>query len=160
MASEAAETFTTLTLPVADRDSFRRACASLLRPLVPCFSPSNTRVRLGGTGTRYDEAGAQLEGFARPLWGLAALLAGGGTFEETGRWVDGLRNGTDPDHPEFWGWSRHIDQRMVEMCPIGFALAVAGESFWTKLNERERNNVGVWLRCINDRDVSASPEEV
>ena len=150
-----AETFTTMDRSLATRADFQRACASLLDPLIPHLSPQNAPVRLGAVGTRFDDVAAQLEGWARPLWGLAALLAGGGGggFGDAWRWVDGLRHGTDPEHPEFWGYCRDVDQRMVEMCPIGFALAVAGDVFWAPLSERERGNVGAWLRAVNGREV-------
>ncbi|KAJ9639063.1 hypothetical protein H2204_003971 [Knufia peltigerae] len=138
--------FTSLNSRLAERSDVLEACTSLLRPLLPFFSPARTRLRLGATATRYDEAGAQLEGFTRPMWGLAALLAGGDDFQEgTGLWLEGLRNGTNPDHPEFWGWSKDMDQRMVEMCPLGFALCVAPKQFWDPLADKERLNVQRWL---------------
>jgi hypothetical protein len=144
--------FTSLT-SISSRAEFQEACTSLLYPLVPNFSPGNTRVTLGATGTRYDETGAQIEGFARPLWGLAALLAGGGHFEYTQKFVEGLKNGCDPDHPEFWGYARNIDQRMVEMCPIGFTLCVAPKDFWEGLGEKGQTDVANWLRWINDKQM-------
>ncbi|KAL9093659.1 MAG: hypothetical protein Q9159_000188 [Coniocarpon cinnabarinum] len=147
------ETFTTLKTPLTSRTDFQEACKSLLRPLVPFFSSLNTRVRIGATGTRFDESGAQLEGWARPVWGLAALLAGGAKFDEASHWIEGLKHGTNPESPEFWGYCRDVDQRMVEMCPIGFALAVNGDVFWKKLSEKERENVGVWLRSINEKQM-------
>jgi hypothetical protein len=43
------------------------------------------------------------------------LVAGGGEFDHWDRWCEGLANGTDPDHPEYWGaCERGPDQRMVE----------------------------------------------
>ena len=152
----ASGTFTTLPHPIVTRSDFQSACSSLLTPLLPFFSPGSTRIRLGYTGTRYDETGAQIEGYARPLWGLAALIAGGGTYEHTDKFVEGLRNGTDPDHEEYWGLARDLDQRMVEMCPIGFTLAVAGKEFWDKLTEKDRGHVAAWLGYINDKEVCQS----
>lgn len=137
--------FTLLNSRLADRSEVLEACTSLLKPLLPFFSPSRTRLRLGATATRYDEAGAQLEGFTRPMWGLAALLAGGDNFQGTELWLEGLRNGTNPDHPEFWGWSKDMDQRMVEMCPLGFALCIAPREFWDPLTDKDRLNVQRWL---------------
>jgi hypothetical protein len=70
------------------------------------------------------------EAFARPLWGLAALLAGGGEYDGADRWVNGLAAGTDPDGAEYWGASKAKDQRMVEMSPLSFAIAIAPERFY------------------------------
>ncbi|CAG8959418.1 hypothetical protein HYFRA_00001316 [Hymenoscyphus fraxineus] len=97
-----------------------------------------------GTATRFDLRASEIEGFSRPLWGLAALLAGGGTSPLTSHWIAGLKAGTDPSSPEFWGWARDNDQRMVEMCPLGFLLAVAPQ-VWEALDKRERENVESWL---------------
>lgn len=72
--------FTALKSPMETRAQVLEACKSLLNPLLSFFSPGRTRLRLGATATRYDEVGAQLEGFTRPMWGLGALLAGGDAF--------------------------------------------------------------------------------
>jgi hypothetical protein len=145
--------FTSLNSPLRTRSEVSQACQSLLLPLLPFFSPGHTRVKLGATATRYDETGAQLEGFTRPLWGLASLLAGGDTFPDVSFWLDGLRNGTNPSHPEFWGWARDLDQRMVEMCPLGFALCVAPKQLWDPLSDDEKTNVQKWLGWINEKEM-------
>lgn len=145
--------FTSLNSSLQSRDEFRQACISLLDALEPHFSAGRTRVKLGNTATRYDETGAQIEGYARPLWGLAPLLAGGAEYEGAALFLEGLRNGTNPKHVEFWGWARDLDQRMVEMCPIGFALAVAPHALWDPLTQEEKHNVEAWLGSINDKEV-------
>lgn len=145
--------FTALKSPMETRAQVLEACKSLLNPLLSFFSPGRTRLRLGATATRYDEVGAQLEGFTRPMWGLGALLAGGDAFPGTELWLEGLRNGTDPDHKEFWGYAKDLDQRMVEMCPMGFALCVAPKQLWEPLTEKERANVQKWLGWINNKEM-------
>lgn len=141
---------------IQTREDFAHACISLLDPLLPFFSPGKTRVKLGNTATRYDEVGAQLEGFSRPLWGLGALLAGGFDYEGSERFLEGIRNGTNPKHTEFWGFARDLDQRMVEMCPIGFALAVAPDQLWKPLSQEEKDNVTAWLGFINNKEVTVA----
>ena len=110
------KTFTSLDSPIATRGEFQEACVSLLDPLLPYFTPGGTRVRLGYTGTRYDEVGAQIQGFARPLWGLAPLLAGGYDYDAS-RFVEGLRNSTNPEQPEYWGLNRDSEQRAILRSP-------------------------------------------
>ncbi|EUC48018.1 hypothetical protein COCMIDRAFT_88323 [Bipolaris oryzae ATCC 44560] len=139
------------TNPFKLRNDVVDAVASLLDPLVPGFSPQNALIRVGSTGTRFDETGAQVEGFARPLWGLAPLLAGGSKYAATDKFVQGLISGTDPESPEFWGYMEDTDQRMVEACPIGFTLAVANKEFWEPLTERQKKNVETWLGSMNDK---------
>lgn len=136
--------------PIRSRSDLQDACTSILNPLVALFTPSNTRVKIGSTTTRFDESAAQIEGFARPLWGLASLLAGKDyEYPEAHRWREGIINGCDPNHPEYWGDLEDSDQRMVEMCPLGFTLAVAPHVFWDPLSESQKKNVGDWLRQIN-----------
>jgi hypothetical protein len=137
---------------LSDRASVQELARTVLDPLQPFFSPLNARVRVpGGTGAKFDQTASEVEGFCRPLWGLAFLLAGGGKYEHSKSWFDGLRAGTDPDSPGFWGWPTDNDQRMVEMCPLGVALAVVPE-FWEKLSEGERHNIEQWLgNSINSK---------
>lgn len=139
--------------PFRTREDFQDACCALLEPLVPHFTPGGSRVKIGSSATRFDEGGAQIEGFARPLWGLGSLLAGGYEFADAARWRDGLINGTDPEHPEFWGEIEDLDQRMVEMCPIGYTLAVAPHFFWDTLTARQKTNLANWLASINAREM-------
>ena len=85
------------------------------------------------------------------MWALGSLLAGGGHYDGTEWWIQGLKSGTDPQSPEYWGDPRDNDQRMVEMCPLGFMLAVA-PVFWDSLSAKERENVEVWLgNSINEK---------
>lgn len=139
---------------LSDRASVQELLRTLLDPLEPFFSPHKARVRCpGGTAVRFDQTASEVEGICRPLWGLACLLAGGGSYHGTPWWVDGLRAGTDPESPEFWGFPRDNDQRMVEMCPLGFALAVA-PVFWDSFSARERANVEAWLgNSINEKNM-------
>ena len=74
---------------------------------------------------------------------------GAGPSTHWDRWVAGLANGTDPESPEYWGpCGEAIDQRMVEMAAIGFALAFTPEHLWDPLTGRQRDHVVEWLRGI------------
>ena len=42
---------------------------------------------------------------------------------------------------------------MVESCPIGFTLAVAGKDFWDPLSEQQKNNVATWIGSMNDKEM-------
>jgi hypothetical protein len=61
--------------------------------------------------------------------------------------------GTDPESPEFWGNMEHLDQRMVETCPIGFTLAIANKHFWDPLTDKQKDNVAKWLGSMNDKEM-------
>lgn len=132
-------------IDITDRTSVQDLLKTLLDPLKPHFSPLRARVRVpGGTAVRFDNTAAEIEGICRPMWALGSLLAGGGKYDGTEWWIEGLKSGTDPESPEYWGDPRDNDQRMVEMCPLGFTLAVA-PVFWESLSEKERTNVEAWL---------------
>ena len=125
----------------------------LLDPLAAYTSPGGARIHLGHTGTHYDEAAAQLEGFSCPLWGLASFIAGGSPYEGTKRWLTGFANGSDPSSAEFWGYMRDKDQRMVECSAIGFSLAVAKDQLWDPLSPQAKANLEAWLAGINDKEM-------
>ncbi|KAF2270888.1 hypothetical protein CC78DRAFT_5389 [Lojkania enalia] len=141
------------TNPLRSRDDVVAAVTSLLDPLAGGDSPLHSMVKVGSTGTRFDETAAQVEGYARPLWALAPLLAGGSKYAGTERFVQGLVAGTDPESDEFWGYMEDQDQRMVEACPIGYTLAIAHKDFWDPLTDKQKKNIEGWLGSMNDKDM-------
>lgn len=130
--------------------SSRREVADVVRALWRCLKPymseGAARVRLGHSSADFSETVAELEGFARPLWGLAPLAAGGHRFDSWKLLRRGLDSGSNPDHPEFWGAPGPKNQRLVEAAAIGFALAIAPEKFWSPLGEQTKLSLGTWLR--------------
>src|SRR5438067_805517 len=99
--------------PLCSRDDVQRLVRDLVEPLVPHFSAGRAQVQLGENRAGYGDPAGWLEGFARPLWGLVPLAAGGGKFDHWELWREGLAAGVDPDHAEFWGWPGDCDQRSV-----------------------------------------------
>ncbi|KAI1075923.1 hypothetical protein F5B20DRAFT_370056 [Whalleya microplaca] len=139
---------------ITDRASVQELLRTLLDPLEPFFSPLKARVKCpGATAVRFDQTASEVEGICRPLWGLACLLAGDGDYHGKEWWIQGIKSGTDPESTEYWGYPRDNDQRMVEMCPLGFALAVA-PVIWQSMDEKERGNVENWLgNSINEKNM-------
>lgn len=144
--------------PFRTRDDFATAALSLLRALQKYQSPGGARIRLPvATGAHFDDVAAQLEGFARPLWAVAV-------FAEAARhdgvddrldgliqpFVEGLANGTDPEHVEYWGLYDGTDQRMVEKEIVSFALLAAPGVFYDEQTPEAKANIVRWLRAIND----------
>jgi len=139
--------------PLQSKSDTQQFLISLLNSLAPHTSPGGARIHLGYTGTHFDDIAAQLEGFSRPIWGLASLLAGGFEYDRTQRWVDGLKNGSDKASEEFWGDMGDRDQRMVECSAIGFALSVAKEKIWDPMGESGKRNLEEWLGGMNDKQM-------
>ncbi len=137
------------------------ASKALLKPLVPYFSDGKARIKLPVTsGAHFDDTAAELEGYARPLWVVATLLAaqernaGENDTEASSllqNWVHGLQNGVNPLHPDFWGDIGDWDQRMVEAEVLSFALLSAPESFYEPLSETAKANLKAWLQGLNGK---------
>lgn len=161
--------------PFLTRTDCIEATHALLDQLRPYVSPLGARIRLPiATGTHFDEVAAQVEGFARPLWAVGALLASDGSKSSVidprlHSWVKGLIAGTDPANAsgpegEFWGEFHDQDQRMVELEIIAYALLSAPAVFapplppdplhpsaTDKTNLRARQNLITYMRSINGK---------
>ncbi len=116
----------------------------LLAPLERFRSAGGARIDLPGPAAHYSPRMAGLEGFARPLWALAAAAKGGAEMDYE-PWLRGLAAGCNPDHPEFWGVSEGPNQRTVEAAAIGFAIGVAPQVFWDPLPSAAKKNLAWWL---------------
>lgn len=60
--------------PLRTREDVERAAMDLFTPLLPHFSKGAARVKLGSWGVWYSDGAGELEGFARPLWGIVPLV--------------------------------------------------------------------------------------
>ena len=143
--------------PIETRADVQRAVLDLHRPLAARTSPRGARVRLGSAGASFDQAAIDLEGFARPLFGLVPLTVGGGAFDGWERISAGLDAGTDPSSQEYWGpVEGHVDQRMVEQAAIGLALAFCPEETWEPLEPAARDRLVAWLWGIFEHEPANS----
>lgn len=136
--------------PLRTRGDVAQLLHDLIEPVLPNFSPGRAQVLLGPHRALYGDPVGLLEGFARPLWGLAPYAAGGGEFRHWDRWCEGLAHGTDPAHPEYWGGAGNFDQRNVEMAALAATLLLAPQQFWAPLSPRTKERVVSWLHRIND----------
>lgn len=142
--------------PLRDREDVERALQALVAPLERYRSPGGARIRFGHGAASFDQAAADLEGFARPLWGLAPAQAGGA------KWIDwrpirrGLANGTDPRHPEYWGKVANHDQRLVELAVIGLALRLVPDQLWQPLQVEEKERAIAYFLAARQRSYHAS----
>lgn len=129
----------------ASRGDVVDACRSLFEPLIPYFSHGRARVQIDSTTSTWDRAACDLEGWARPLFGIAPMVFGGADFAHWDVYREGLKNGTDPAHKEFWGDVKSMDQRHVEAAAIGYALMLVPEHIWHPLDEETKDRVAKWL---------------
>lgn len=139
--------------PLTTRDDVARALADLAAPLAARLSPGGARRDLGFNAGRHSDECAGIESFARPLWGLAPLLAGGGKYAGSEALAHGIAHGFDPAHPEYWGEPRDHDQRMVELAAVAFALLVAPAAFVDPLPPGARANLVGWIERMAERQI-------
>ncbi|KAL2810506.1 hypothetical protein BJX63DRAFT_401706 [Aspergillus granulosus] len=148
--------------PLQTRSDLIAAAAAIVQPLHQHFSPDKAFVRLpSSTGAHFDEYAAQLEGFARPLWVISALLHSAQSDPTCATairtlakpWIDGIATGTNPTHPEYWGAIANGDQRMVEAEVIACALLFAPNEFFHSQDIHVRENIVSWLRGMNGKDM-------
>ncbi|MCS5680366.1 MAG: DUF2264 domain-containing protein, partial [Acidimicrobiales bacterium] len=55
--------------PLVTRANVQRAVRDLVEPVVPHLSPGSARARLGSGAALFPQRVAELEGYARPLYG-------------------------------------------------------------------------------------------
>ncbi len=135
--------------PLRSKEDVQLAVMQICDPLKSFYSEGRAHISIGSTGAAYSDAVAQMEGFSRVLWGLAPLLAGGEAYDLWDLQLEGIKNGTNPDHHEYWGNLQDYDQRIVEMAAFGLTLAIAPEKIWEPLNEIEKANLVAWLDQVN-----------
>jgi hypothetical protein len=152
--------------PVKDIRDLEQALLDTVEPYLAHASRGYARIDAGPSGATFSATAVQLEGFARLLWGLVPYLVGrnrnlnetagsqsSGGFDYSEFIARGIRNGVDPEHPEFWGVPGDYDQLLVEMAVFGYALLLIPDIVWEPLDSRARRNFSRWLSFINQRQI-------
>lgn len=129
--------------PLRTRGDVERALLRLLEPIRGRFTAGNAGLHLGDHTAHYGERSARMEAFSRMLWGLGPLWSQGGGESWLPLFREGLVNGTDPEHPAYWGDPFDCDQKIVEMAAISVTLMLCGDRL--ALSEREARNLHRWL---------------
>ncbi|WP_328031389.1 DUF2264 domain-containing protein [Halalkalibacterium halodurans] len=141
----------TEAVAIETRDDLSGLLKRIFEPVKPYYSEGFARLHFGNTGAAYPEAVAGFEGFSRMLWGLVPLLASSDeTYALWERHLQGIKHGTNPQHPEYWGDVTDYDQRAVEMAAFGLALLLIPEKVWEPLSSEEKEHLSRWLAKINN----------
>jgi hypothetical protein len=120
-------------------------------PLRPFYSQSGARIKYIHNGVGYGNKIAEIEGFSRVLWGA------GPAFNQLDQeWfqmiVSGIKCGTDPNHPDYWGEINDRDQRIVEMPAIALALIYHENLLWNQFSSQEQQQIANWLSQILEKE--------
>ena len=135
--------------PMCSRADFQTLVRDLIAPVAGYIERQGARVDFDEGAAVYPMASSSLEGVARPLWGLIPLTLGAG--DDCGWWRLMRRviaEGTDPDHPDYWGPTQSPSQHSVEMAAIGVMLMAAPETAFVPFSDREKDNLLRWLEEI------------
>lgn len=136
--------------PLSSRQDLVTALNGMLGALDKQFPAGRSRFSLGDTCAHYATDIAEMEGLSRVLWGLFPLMAGGDSTPFSEKYINAIRIGTDPQHPDYWGETAPYDQRLVEMAAYGLGLALLQEKLTDLFSEREVMNLHAWLNQITD----------
>lgn len=144
--------------PLRTRGDMALAAVQILKPLAAHMSEGKALIKAGDTGAVYPDRIAQMEAYSRALWAIVPMLAGKCPEVEPlwALWREGLANGVNPAHVEYWGDIGPYDQRMVEMAVMGIGLCIAPDRFWSEFDEATRANLHRWLSQINDYEMPAN----
>lgn len=137
--------------PLRTRDELARACRDLVDPLFAYLTPGKAQVDLRDTAAHYQDVCIGLEGFSRAMLGLVPFIAGGHDRDRTygPTLLEGLTNGTNPQHPEFWGVPESCHQTFIEMGPFALALLMAPDTLYDPLDPKAKANLVIWLGAIH-----------
>ncbi|MFA1645749.1 MAG: DUF2264 domain-containing protein, partial [Enterobacteriaceae bacterium] len=142
--------------PLSSRQDLVTALNGMLSALDKQFPAGRSRFSLGETSAHYATDIAEMEGLSRVLWGLFPLMAGGDTTPFSDKYINAIRIGTDPTHPDYWGETAPYDQRLVEMAAYGLGLTLLQEKLTDLFSEREVMNLHAWLNQITDAEMPDS----
>ncbi|MFP2423675.1 DUF2264 domain-containing protein [Pseudescherichia vulneris] len=132
--------------PLKKRSDLTLWVNEILNAVTPFFKNNASGVDLANFTTHYGQRIANMEAFSRLLWGVTPLLAGGQEPEQLSRYIQAIKNGTNPSHPEYWGEVGPSDQRVVEMAAYGLLLALAHQPLLAHFNEQEKQHLWHWLK--------------
>ncbi|TCV98901.1 DUF2264 domain-containing protein [Biostraticola tofi] len=138
------------------REDVIRCLNTMLDPVDRLFNTGETGIIFGQTCAHYPPQVAQMEGLSRLLWGIFPLIAGNGPCPYWDKYLTAIRNGTDPQHPGYWGITTAYDQRLVEMAVYGLGLALLKNTLTDHFTPQQLQNLFRWLDQISSAEMPDS----
>ena len=138
-----------------DKSYFEKQFLNIINPLKKYYNGG--MVQFAQHSAWYDATAADMEAFARPLWGLVPYFAGGGSDKDfEALYLNGIAEGVNPKSSTYWGVTGERDQRYVEMASIAYGMLFAPEKIWVPLTDEAKDNLVKWLWQINEHEVCDS----
>src|SRR5688572_22193361 len=139
--------------PLQTRDDVQHLLQEVLAAVSPYTEEGKSGISLGNSTTHYGKEIAKMEALSRMLWGIFPLLAGGGECEDLPFYLNAIRFGTDPQHPQYWGKIRDFDQLCVEMAAFGVGLTLLNKQLLQHFSAQEQQNLADWLNQGRDATI-------
>ncbi|WP_125767596.1 DUF2264 domain-containing protein [Lapidilactobacillus wuchangensis] len=133
------------------KNDFQQALQDILAPLMPQLKQNGVHgyLDLGSSGTNYVKKTREIEAFLRPLWGLAPY-----SVDENSEYlelaIEGIKQATNPNSPDYWGDIRDYDQIIVEMAALATFILLNPELIKQRFSKPERENLFNWLGQLNE----------
>ena len=131
----------------------------MLGKVYPHISEGKSLIHFHGSRPSfYGELSDGVEGFARTFLLVGfwlkhrtdgkLTLAGGQVVDWADIYIQGLSNGTDPAHPEYWGEIEGKHQYMVEAASLAIGLHFSRHLIWDSFSQVQQDQIGSWLRHL------------
>ena len=128
------------------KKDFQDCARKLIAPLRPFYNEEMAELKYGVHSSYASEKVQRTEAFIRPLWGLGPLWSGGGDCEGFAEiYRMGIINGTDPEHPGYWGTLANGGQVLCESPCMMLALVLAKDKLWDKFTDKQKENITNWI---------------
>ncbi len=137
-----------------DKEYFQKQLYSIVSPAKAFYTKEKSGLKVGVTGTTYDDKRVEMEGFSRMLWGLAPLWAGDGDIDGFAElYREGIEAGCDRQSPGYWGELTDFDQKFVELASVSLGFIIAPDKLWEPLSEETKDNLASYMLKINEHKV-------
>src|SRR6056297_2210417 len=132
------------------RDHWEEAFFTLMKGIIDSASKGKARQRIPGPRSHHGLLADELEGFTRSMFMSGPWLSGSkdGILKFDGESInvlefyhEGILNGTNPNHEEYWGDIVDYAQHLVEMAALAWGLYVSKDKLWDKFSDTEKKQV-------------------
>lgn len=130
---------------------FQEKLIKILKPIPETLKNGEPGLlKIGSSGTTYNEKIRQAEGFLRLLWGYSGYYHGKEIDDNFTILAQGIASGVNPDSESYWGDLSDVNQLMVEMAPLAVFVLLNEEKVKKIWSLKDQENLVNWLKQIND----------